>query len=139
MSSPPVSLRPVTSVEHSFDTRPPFTIAALCERYKCTRKQLWEQRKSGEFPAGILISRGKLIWTADMVDSFEASRPRVAVLEAPPGRLNKAGRPAGLPARAKYAAKQLKPKPAQKNRGRPKKVSHVERARREARTAKRRG
>jgi hypothetical protein len=99
---------------------------------------VWRDR--GLFPPGILISPGKLIWTHDIVDDFEASRPRVAVLEAPPGRLNKAGRPAGLPARAKYKAKQPESKPLQKKRGRPRKqLEAADRIRAAVRAAKRKG
>jgi prophage regulatory protein len=102
-----------------------------------SRKHLITMRRAGEFPEPLQISANRVAWLRSDILSWIASRPRVNVLPAPPGRLNKAGRPTDLPARAKYAAKA--PKPGQKKRGRPRKTYAVENARRAARMAKRGG
>ena len=105
------------------------SIDDLCTMLRCSRKHLWARRRRGEIPPAIQISPSRIAWTADSIVAWLGALPRVDVLDIPPDRRKSPGRPAGLPATAMYAAP--------KKRGRPKKLSHVERARRAAREARR--
>ena len=110
-------LTPDPLVTHAELPRPPYSIPY-------SRKHLVTLRRAGLFPEPLQITANRVAWLQSDILAWIASRPRT-------GPRAKKGAP--------KPRATVVPLPARKRVGRPKKLSHVERARRAARMAKRTG